>query len=145
MKYFQIFTFAILIISSCQAQNGQENSVSTAAQSENKIEVIDFYSTHRCVTCLKIEDNTKQLLESSFKKEMDNGVITFLTLNVDEKANYEMAERYEAASTALFLNVVKDGKEKHIDLTEFAFMKAFDEEEFANELKAKIGAQLKTL
>jgi thiol-disulfide isomerase/thioredoxin len=134
----------MLFFSACQAQDGQDKSI-VSAQAENKIEVIDFYTTHRCVTCLKIEDNTKKLLESSFKKEMDEGVITFQTVNVDEKANYEMAERYEAASTALFLNVVKDGKERHIDLTEFAFMKAFDEEEFASELKAKIGEQLKTL
>ena len=34
--------------------------------------------------------------------------------------------------------LIKDGKEKHIDLTNFAFEKAMDKEEFTSELRDKI-------
>ncbi|MDB4286040.1 nitrophenyl compound nitroreductase subunit ArsF family protein [bacterium] len=143
MRFFNFFVFILLFFISCQAQDKSKTIASD--ETVRKIEIIDFYTTHRCKTCLKIEDNTKKMLQSDFKKEMDAGILSFQTVNVDEEANYDMAERFEAAGTALFINVVKNGKEQHIDLTDFAFMKAFAEEEFATELKAKIDEQLKTL
>ena len=143
MKYSYFFVFAILFFTSCQAQDKSKTIVST--ETVSKIEIIDFHTTHRCKTCLKIEDNTKKLLQSDFKKEMDAGTLSFQIVNIDDESNYDMAERFEAAGTALFINVIKNGQEQHIDLTDFAFMKAFDDDEFATELKAKIEEQLKTL
>lgn len=143
MKFYQFILFALLFFTSCQT----ENKSKTIASSEtgSKIQVIDFYTTHRCKTCLKIENNTKELLESAFKKEMEAGTVSFQTINIDEEVNYDMAERFEAAGTALFINVIKNGQEQHIDLTSFAFMKAFEEEAFSAELKVKIEEQLKLL
>ncbi|NNF36261.1 MAG: hypothetical protein HKN68_19310 [Saprospiraceae bacterium] len=143
MKIFQFLFLAFLILASCQSQD--KSKTLTTAETGSKIKVIDFYTTHRCKTCLKIEDNTKKLLQTEFKKEMDAGTLSFETINVDEESNYKIAERFEAGGTALFINVIKDGTEHHIDLTDFAFMKAFDEAEFNSELKAKIDEQLKTL
>ncbi len=145
MKQFLVLSaFFFVLFQSCQAQEDHSKTMATN-QPGGKIEVIDFHSTHRCKTCLKIEDNTTKLLKQEFSDEMKKGLITFQTINVDEEENAKIAERFEAAGTALFLNVIKDGKEHHIDLTNFAFMKAFDEEEFANELKQKIEEQLKML
>lgn len=143
MKFFQFLILSLLFMTSCQAQDKSKTIASSDKGS--KIELIDFHTTHRCQTCLKIENNVKTLLESEFKKEMDAGTLSFQTVNVDEEANYEMAERFEAAGTALFINVVKNGQEEHIDLTDFAFMKAYNDAEFAAELKAKIDEQLKML
>ncbi len=88
-----------------------------------KIEVIDFYGTHRCVTCEAIEANAKYTVETYFQNELKAGKVEFKTVNVDEEKNYDIAERFEATGTALFINVIKDGKEEHIDLTNFAFAK----------------------
>jgi hypothetical protein len=143
MKFFQYLVPVLFVFTSCQAQDKSKTIRTTGTI--NKIEVIDFHTTRRCKTCLKIEDNTKNLLQSDFKQEMDSGTLSFYTVNIDDKANFEIAERFEAAGTALFINVVKDGIEQHIDLTDFAFMKAFDEDEFAAELKAIIDQQLKSL
>ena len=118
MKFLQFFVFTLLFFTSCQTQDKSKTIVSTVAGS--KIEVIDFHSTHRCKTCLKIENNTKNLLQSDFKKEMYAGTLSFQIVDIDDEENYDMAERFEAAGTALFLNVIKDGKERHLDLTEFA-------------------------
>lgn len=120
-------------------------SFSGMAQSSNKIEAINFHSTHRCFTCNAIEANTLYTLETYFAKEMKDGKITSQIVNVDEDKNYKMAERFEAAGTALFLNVIVDGKENHIDLTDFAFMKGKNIEAFSAELKTKIEAELKNL
>lgn len=141
IKFLSIVVFS-LIIASC---NGQDKSKTNSTdESISKIEVLDFHSTHRCMTCNAIEASTKYTLETYFAKEVKEGKITFQVINVDEEANEKIAENFEASGTALFLNVIKNGKENHIDLTEFAFMKGNQQEEFANELKAKIDKELKT-
>ena len=110
-----------------------------------KIEVLDFYGAHRCVTCEAIEANSKYTVDFYFKEAVKEGKLEFKTINVDEKENSEIAERYGAYGTALFINVIKDGAEKHIDLTNFAFAKGRDKEAFSTELKRQIEEQLNTL
>ena len=123
------------------AQNDDQVTINTS----NKIEVIDFHSTNRCKTCNAIEANTKYTLEKYFADELESGEITFQTVNIDEKENYAMAEKFEAAGTSLFLNVIKDGKETQINLTNFAFLKNKDKLAYSKELKSKINKQLKII
>jgi hypothetical protein len=143
MKIIQLLLITLLGFSSFQMIENDKTILDN--KPKNRIEVIDFHTTHRCKTCLKIENNAKKLLLSTYKKQMNSGKISFQTINIDKKENYKMAERYEAAGSALFINVIKNGKETHIDLTDFAFMNAFNDEKFAKELKTKIDKQLKTL
>jgi len=144
MKYLKFLSIAFLaVFTACQ---GQDNSKTiTTTDVSTKIEVIDFYGAHRCVTCEAIEANAKYTVETYFQDEVEAGKVEFKTVNVDDETNYDIAERFEAAGTALFINVIKDGKEQHIDLTNFAFAKGRDKEAFSAELKEKIDAQLKTL
>lgn len=126
--------------------NGQNKKESTKQDiSNSKIEVLDFHATHRCMTCNAIEANTRYTLETYFNNEMKEGKITFQTVDVDKKENEKLAEKFEASGTSLFLNVIKNGKEKQIDLTEFAFMKGNDKAAFSKDLKVKIDDALKTL
>jgi acyl CoA:acetate/3-ketoacid CoA transferase alpha subunit len=145
MNTFKIFTVLIFsfILTSCNGQTKSKDQ--TSNQSTTKIEVLNFHSTHRCKTCNAIEANTKYTLSTYFSKELKEKKVTNQVINVDEKKNEKLAEKFEAAGTALILNVVKNGKETKIDLTDFAFMKGNDKEAFSKELKAKIEKELKTL
>jgi hypothetical protein len=144
MKYLKFLSFAFLLLfTACQGQD--KSKIIATTDSSAKIELIDFYGTHRCVTCEAIEANAKYTVETYFQDEVKSGKINFKTVNVDEEKNYDIAERFEATGTALFINVIKDGKEQHIDLTNFAFAKGRDQEAFSTELKEKIKEQLKTL
>jgi hypothetical protein len=132
-----------LLLASC---NSQDKSKTTSLnKSISKIEVLDFHSTHRCMTCNAIETNTKYTLNTYFAKELKDDKITFQVINVDLKENEKIAEKFEASGTSLFLNVIKNGKETQINLTDFAFMNGNDQETFSKELKAKIDTELKTL
>ena len=145
MKTVNFFTvLAInLILISC---NGQEKNKATSLdKSISKIEVLDFHSTHRCMTCNAIEANTKYTLNTYFSTELKEDIITFQVINVDEKENEKIAEKFEASGTSLILNVIKKGKETQINLTDFAFMNGNDQDAFSKELKAKIDTELKTL
>ena len=133
----------VVIFSACQHQDRSKTIATNDTAS--KIEVIDFYGTHRCVTCKAIEANTKYTLDTYFKDAVKAGKIEFKTVNVDKEENYDLAEKFEATGTALFINVINNGKENHIDLTNFAFKKGRDQQAFSSELKNKISQQLKSL
>ena len=142
IKFFTVLAISVILFSCNDQAKSKTTSLDTSI---SKIEVLDFHSTHRCMTCNAIEANTKYTLNTHFEKELKDEKITFQVINVDEEENEKIAEKFEASGTALFLNVIKNGKEKQIDLTEFAFMEGNDQEVFSQELKAKIDAELKTL
>ncbi|OQX98884.1 MAG: hypothetical protein B6I20_10570 [Bacteroidetes bacterium 4572_117] len=145
MKQIRIFTILALSLMLFSCNGNAQNERKAKNTSQNKIEVIDFHSTHRCMTCNAIEANTKYTLDNYFANELKSGKITFQSVNVDKDENYEMAEKYEASGTSLFLNVVINGKETIINLTDFAFSKGRDKEAFSKSLKTKLEEQLKKL
>ena len=104
-----------------------ENSESALAN--NNLELIQFHSTNRCMTCQKIEKLTKDVL-------LDYDGVPFRIINVDESDNEAIANKFEASGTALFLHNTKT--EEFKNLTEFAFMTAGNEKKFYKELKAEM-------
>jgi hypothetical protein len=140
MKNLSVLILIITVLVSCKETSKKETvEVKDLA---NKIEVIDFHSTHRCMTCNAIENNTKYTLETYFPEELAANKITFKVINVDEEANFKLAEKFEATGTSLYLNIIVDGKETKIDLTDFAFMNGTNTKVFSDELKAKIDVEL---
>lgn len=150
------FWMAISMVMACNTdvKPGQEAAASSGNESqaaevqvlaENRVEVIDFYGTHRCITCKAIEANAQYTVETFFKEELKAGRVIFKTVNVDAPENYEIAELYEVTGTALYLNVVKGGQETHIDLTEQAFENGRDKAVFSDELKFFIENELSSL
>ena len=143
IKFLSVLAI-IILLSACNGQPKKDTNAALDA-SISKIEVLDFHSTHRCMTCNAIEKNTKYTLDTYFSKELKADKITFQVINVDEKENENIAEKFEASGTSLILNVIKKGKETQINLTDFAFMNGNDQEVFSKELKDKIDTELKAL
>ena len=142
IQFFTVLVISIMLVSCNSLDKKQANSLDPSI---SKIEVFDFHSTHRCMTCNAIEANTKYTLDTYFAEELKEDKITFQVINVDEKENEKIAEKFEASGTALILNVIQKGKETQIDLTDFAFMNGNDQDTFSKELKAKLDTELKTL
>lgn len=142
IKFVSIF-FSIVLFSSCDQKSSSKSK--KIDPSISKIEVIDFHSIRRCFTCNAIESNTKHTLNTHFANELKSGKIELNIINIDEKENYELAEKFKATGTSLFLNVILKGKEEQIDLTDFAFSRAKNKEKFTEELKTKIEKELKKL
>lgn len=104
------------------------NSKSVTAST---VQVIQFHSEHRCMTCNLIEKLTRETLKKY-------PAIPFKLVNVDDKKNEEISEQFEATGTALFLYNTKTGVKK--DLTSFAFMNAGSNE---NKFKAGLEKEIK--
>jgi hypothetical protein len=118
-------TIMLLFIS----YNGNSQTKKTTIKAN--IEIIQFHSEHRCMTCNKIEELTRETLKSY-------PTIPFSLVNVDDKKNEKIAEQFQATGTALFLYNPKTKKKQ--DLSDMAFMNAGDKDKFIKELKKKIEA-----
>jgi len=132
--FFSFATLMMLLFTACNSE-AQNTKQTTNATSDAKIEVIQFHSEHRCMTCNKIEKLSREALK-------DFPSIPFSLVNVDDKKNEKKAEEFEAAGTALFLYNPKTGEKKN--LTEFAFMNAGNKEKFIEGLKKEIDLFLKS-
>jgi len=101
-----------------------------------QVEVLDFHNTHRCKTCVKIENTTLEIIQQEFAKELREGKIVFRTIDVDEAKNAKIAEQFEAAGTALW--IYRADKKIKVDLTDFAFMNIGNSDKFKQRLIAEI-------
>lgn len=82
IKFLTALAISFILIS-CNNQN--KNKSTSIDKSVSKIEVFDFHSTHRCMTCNAIEANTKYTLNTYFAPELKEEKITFQVVNVDKK------------------------------------------------------------
>lgn len=109
-----------------------------------RLKVVYFHSEHRCPTCISIEENTKKVLNTHFAKELKEGSITFVILNVEDRKNSKLVEKYEAEGSSLYLTKVDGQKENTTDFTNFAFSYSRNQsEKFMAGLKAEIEKNLK--
>lgn len=106
-----------------------------------RLQVLFFHSTIRCPTCNAIEDNTKKMLEENFKTELDNGIISFASFNIDKAEYKAIVEKYQVSYTNLLL-VKADGTKT--DYTYTAFEYAYSEPaKYAELLKSEIEKNIK--
>lgn len=106
-----------------------------------KMDVYYFHGNHRCPTCNAIEKETKALLESTFKNQLNNGTIKLHLLNYEEDKNEAIVKKYEIWGSSLLL---VDAKGKTTNLTEMAFASARNEApKFKADLKKEVDKLLK--
>lgn len=116
-------TIGLILFGVCHSDAQTVKNV--GAGNGTAIEVIDFHNTHRCKTCLAIENSAKEVLYQEFSEAVQAGKIIFKTVNVDEDANLALAEKFEASGSALFIYNPRTGQAT--DLTDFAFTYAMSD------------------
>jgi hypothetical protein len=110
----------------------------------SKVLIYNFHVTNRCPSCIAIEEATTKTLNTYFSKEVKEGRIKRQVLNVDDKANKTISEKYEAFGSGLFITRIFNGKETTTDLTGDGFKYARNKEEkFIEILKTTISNYLK--
>lgn len=134
--------FALLIgMVSCGSGDITANAKSPA---NDRVEVIYFHGKQRCATCMAIEKNTREVINSLFANELKNCKVVFKIVDISTSEGEKIADRYEVTWSSLFVNKWKDGKEIRNNLTEFAFGNARKNPyAFKNTLAAKIRQSLK--
>jgi hypothetical protein len=121
MKTYRLFIALLLMTPffACTAQPSKKEAKGSASNSD-KIEAYYFHFTARCTTCRTIEASTKENLEKLYPNQVNQGLITFQSVNLDEDSSKPLAEKLGVSGQTLLL--VK-GDQK-INLTNEGFMNA---------------------
>lgn len=143
-KLFYTLIAAILLISCSNSTEKKTETASTDVKQADRIEVLYFHGAQRCVSCKAIESNTKALLDSLYSNEIASGKIVYKIIDISQKENEEVADKYEVTWSSLFVNRWKNGTEEVNNMTEFGFANAkSDPDSFKNGIKSKIDELLK--
>ena len=86
IKIFAVLTI-VLILTACSGE--KKKNEQSLDQAISKIEVMDFHSTHRCMTCNAIEKNTKYTLSTYFSKELEENNEKNKDLDFTKRANFK--------------------------------------------------------
>ena len=110
--------------------------------SGDKVEVIYFHLTRRCVTCQAVENVAREAVNELYPEEVKKGTIVFRTLNIEDKSSEADAKRVNATGQCL---LIVSG-DKRIDLTSEGFMNARNTpEKLKEEIKKAVDPLLKAL
>lgn len=107
----------------CKNSNAKSESKAERQVKSDVVEVLYFHGKQRCATCMAIEKNTKELVESAFADKLKSGKLVFKSLDIAE--HEELADKYEVSwSSLIIVDYDNNGAEKAENMTEFAFAHA---------------------
>lgn len=118
-------------------------SPATPAASNNstgpadRVDVVYFHPTQRCSSCMWLEAGTNYTVNTYFADELASGKLTFQVINIDDEANSDIVDKYDAFTSSLFINTVIDGTD-HIEQATEVYYLIGREEAFITALKSKI-------
>ena len=139
---FSLIFFLTVILSACSQNSDVNNkSLENLNPKAEKIEVINFHATARCFSCNTLGDYSETTIYEFFQSELRDGVIEFKSINVDLPENREIARKYQAAGSSLFINAIYDN-EDHIKEDVRVWRLLNNEQQFKTYLKDQINSLL---
>ena len=132
-KHISIIILAV-IISSFFSANSQTPKATKVIARPSKVEVYYFHYTRRCVTCQAVETETQKSILALYPLQAKKGLITFKSINLDDKSSEAIAAKCKAEGQSLLIT----SSNKRVDLTDKAFM-------YAKSNPAKLKAELKKI
>jgi hypothetical protein len=107
----------------------------------DRVDVVYFHRTVRCYSCQYAEAGTNYTVETYFADEMASGKLTFQSVDVQDTKNAVIIEKYDAYTSSLFINTIKDGAD-HIEQVTDIWLVIGDDEAFVELVKSKIEQSL---
>ena len=107
----------------------------------DRVDVVYFHRTQRCYSCKYVEARTLYTLETYFEDELASGRVTFQVINVQDKENADIVEKYDASYLSLYINTVRGGTD-HIEEATNVYSLIGKDEAFSKALKSKIEKSL---
>ena len=105
------------------------------------VEVVYFHRTNRCSSCRRAEAGVRYTIDTYFQDELASGDLVFMVLDLGDKANADMVDKYEPYGSSLFINDIVDGVD-HIEGLVEIWLLLGDKEELASVLKGEIEERL---
>jgi len=120
MRHYLWIVFLALLASACGQKGNQaasvqnEEAVVIESGHEAKVMVYYFHGKQRCKTCLAVQKVAEETIGSKFS---DNPEVKFVEIDISDKANQALVDKYEIAWSSLVLAT----NESHQDITDQAF------------------------
>lgn len=91
--------FIIICFLSCRPApvNKQYNETNAG------LTVYFFHLTARCEACTAVEENTVRVLDKYYGSRLKNGTIRYVKINIDNRENRALTEKYRISYTSLLL------------------------------------------
>lgn len=139
MKHFIVLmVLAAATLISCGERGTKESNVAKASTEERVangvVKLYSFHTNNRCITCRAIEKLTREVV-----KEINSDKIQLEVINISDKENERLADKYEVTWTSL---IADNGKRN--DLTKMGFSYAKNQPEvFKAKLKEELTKMIK--
>jgi hypothetical protein len=117
MKFMSLILSMVIIVGldiSCIAQTEKGSGKTIKASTEN-VEVFYFHNARRCVTCMAVEEKSKQIVQELYKNE-----VLFSAYNLEEEDGREKASTLGVSGQTL---LIVSG-ETRINITNEGFINA---------------------
>lgn len=137
-----LIVVAISFLSGCIQGNStnisnSNLSIDNSQPKADKVQVYLFHSTQRCVTCIAIGRLSEETVAEYFQSDLRDGKIEFKEINVDLPENKELAKKFQASGSSLFINAIKDNQD-NISEDVNVWRLTSNEPQFKNYLKNKL-------
>lgn len=118
--WISIVVVSIAVFLAFKTGGKSEVIADTSIAAGDKVEVIYFHFTRRCVTCIAVENKTQEAIIALYPEEYSKGKITFTSVNLEDEKSKPIAEKAKVTGQAL---VILSGDFRK-DLTAEGFMYA---------------------
>jgi hypothetical protein len=76
-----------------------------------KIVIYYFHRTARCYSCNIMEQYASNLVNQQYGQQVKSGVLEFRQINIDLPENREIARKFQASGSSLFINRIINGND----------------------------------
>ncbi|MBN2487866.1 MAG: hypothetical protein JXA98_02425 [Methanosarcinaceae archaeon] len=115
--------------------------VNETVETEPYIEVIHFHGNSQCYSCITVGEYAEETVNTYFSDELESGKLVFRHLNFQSTENSELAWRYGAAYSSLWIgSYTKEGFSAEQDTN--VWYKIDDRTEYMNYLRTVINEKL---
>ncbi|MCL2329530.1 MAG: nitrophenyl compound nitroreductase subunit ArsF family protein [Bacteroidetes bacterium] len=133
MKKTTLFLILVAIFAACGQSNKKAETIEIDPETVN---VFYFHGKQRCKTCVAVGDVAKKTVETAFE---ENEKVIFYEINISEKANEDLCEKYEVAWNALIIAKGED----FVEITDQAFATAVENPQaLENLIKEEVNKRL---
>ena len=107
-----------------------------------RADIIYFHRPYQCFCAGQTESRIREIVETYFASELEDGSITFRSIDIEKPENTEIVEKCGAYSSQLFIVTVTKTSDNIIDVTLETLPGLDDEESVATTIRDKIQSAL---
>jgi len=136
------FSDQVVAPTNTQTETANNTRIMPLQQDEdNYIEVIYFHRTQRCYSCQWAGDGIEWVVNNYFGNELKSGRLVFKTLDVQDKANVDIVDRYGAYTSSMYINKISNGID-HIEEVAKIMLVIGNDDAFIDLVKSEIEKRL---